>query len=101
MQASEDLEQFWLQAMDIGFNSSVFTCFANDSINFLLCLGDDILNTSGMDAPIQDEPCQCNPSHFTADRIEARENDCFRCIIDDEINTCCSLQGTNTASLAS
>src|SRR5579883_2887017 len=56
VQASEQLQQFGLQAMHVGLHRGPFALLTNDLIDFLPRFCYDLLNARRMDASIKNEP---------------------------------------------
>ena len=87
--------------MHIGFHCCSLTLLAHNSIHFLACFSNDILNSSRVDSPVQDQPGQCETCHLTTHRIKTRKDDCFWSIINDQVNSCGCLQRANIAPFTS
>ncbi len=45
-----------------------------------------LLDPSGMDAPVLDELVERHPGGLAAQRVERREDDRVRCVVDDEVD---------------
>src|SRR5205807_2214114 len=55
----------------------------------------DVFDTSWMDATISQQTLQRQPCDLSANRVKARDNDCFWGIVNDEVDTCSRFEGTN------
>ena len=89
-----------MQAVDTDFEDSGLARLANRGVDFLTRFFDHLLDASGMNAPVQNQLLQRNSRHLAADRIKAREDDCFRRVVDDEVNARRRFQRADVASLA-
>ena len=57
-----------------------------------------LFDAGRMDSSVYDQFFQSNSCHLTADRIERGKNDCFRCIVDDQVNACHGFECTDVSS---
>ena len=85
-QAAQNFNKVRMDAADTAFHDSLFAGFPDSLVYIFLCLGHHFFNPGRMDTAIFDEAFQRQPCHFTANRIKAGQDDCFRRIIDDEIH---------------
>ena len=77
-----------------------FTFFTNHSLDFFLSLLDHFFDSCRMDSAIYDQFFQCDTRHFSADWIKSGQDNCFRCIINDQIHTRKCLQCTDISSFS-
>src|SRR5712692_2789701 len=101
MQPAYNFEQLRLQTMDIGLHRGPLARFTHNGIDLLPCFGHNLFNTSGVDAPIENEPGQSQSSYFTTHRIETGENNRLWRVIDDQVDAGGGLKCANIAPLTS
>src|SRR5919112_1759497 len=69
-------------------------------IHFLAGLVDDLLDAPGMDAAVGDELLERETCDLASDRIEARDDDSVRRVVDDHVDARSELEGADVPSLA-
>ena len=74
--------------------------FPHFGLDILLALRHHLLDPSGMDPPVLDEPRQREAGHLAADRVVARKHHGFRCVVDDHVDSGGLLEGADIAALA-
>ena len=84
--------------MNTQVDSCTLTCLDNLVVELLLDLGNDLLDTCRVDTTIADELMESQAADLTTNRIETRNNDSLRCIVDNDLNTSSSLERTDVAS---
>ena len=65
-----------------------------------LGLVEHLLDARGMDAAVLDEALERDAADLAADRVEAREDDCLRRVVDDQVDAGELLEGADVAALA-
>ena len=83
--ASQQANQFGMQTVDIGLEHGAFAFGLNGGVDFLLGFGDHFFNAGGVNAAILDELLQRETGNLPAHRIETRDGDGFRRIVDNQI----------------
>ena len=83
------------------FQYSGLTLFFNHCLYFTLCLFYHLFDSGRMDTSIYNQLLQCNPRNLSADRIEAGKHNCFRCVVDNQINAGQGFKGTDITSFPS
>ena len=73
--------------MDTNFQGSFFSGFSHHNLDFFLSLLYHLFDSGWMNTSIYDKFFQCNSCHFSPDRIKAGKDNCFRSIINNQINT--------------
>ena len=98
MHAAEQANQLGMDAMNTGFERGAFALGFDDLIDFLLCLLHHFRDARRMDATVQNQLFQTQPGDFTANRVKRGQGDCFRGIVDDQIDTRQVVQGADVAA---
>ena len=86
-QTPQYLNQIRMHAANSTLEYRFFTGLTNRFIHFFLCLCHNFLNSCRMDSSIFHKTFQGQSGNFTANRIETGQNNRFRCIINNQINT--------------
>ena len=92
--------QLRMNAMDTDFQRRGFAFFLDRGFDFLLGLLDHLFDSGRMNPAVNDQTLQSDTRHFTADWIKPRDNDRFRCVINNQIHTRHRLECTDIPSLA-
>jgi len=96
--SSEQFDDFGMQIVHSHFHRSRFAVLTHLILDFFPCLIDHFLDSGRMDSSVYDQLLQCDPGDFTPYRIETGQDDCFRRIVDDQIDTGQRFQRTDVAS---
>ena len=75
-----------MQARDARLHHRALTGLPQRLLDFLLRFCDRLLDASRMDTAIHDEGGQGQSRHLAPDRIERREDDGFRRVINDDVH---------------
>src|SRR6266480_200659 len=59
---------------------------------------DDLLDPPGVDAPVGDEALEREPTHLPSHRVEARDHDRVRRVVDDHVHPGGGLEGADVAA---
>jgi hypothetical protein len=100
LEATEQLDELWVQPRHTGVVGCLLARLAHDDLDLGAALGDRLLDASGVDAAVADELVERHPGNFAPHRVEAGEHDCFRRIVDDEVDAGGLLQGPDVPALA-
>ena len=95
MHSSDKLDQLWMQSVDSRLVRRLLADLDNLSIHFLAGLIDDLLDPTGVDAPIRHQLFQGEAGYLAADRIEAGNDDGVGRVVDDDVDASCKLEGPN------
>ena len=87
-----------MQTMDTQVDSGTLTRLDNLIVELFLYLGYHLFNTGRMDTTIADELMKSQTANLTTDRIETRDNDSLRGVINHNLNACCCLEGTDVTT---
>ena len=98
---TDDANQLGMQAVDTKVDGGTLTRLDNLVLQLLLHLGNDLLDTCGMDTSVGYQLMECQTASLAANGVEGRDNDGLRRVVDDDFNTTSSLQGTDVTPLAS
>ena len=90
-----------MNAMYANLESCGFSLFLDHYFDFLLRLLYHLFDSGGMNTSIHDQLLQRNSRYLTSDRIKSGQNNCLRCIINDQVYTRHGLKGTDVTSLTS
>ena len=89
-----------MEAVDANFEYGGFARFANGRVDLFARFFHHLFDARGVDASVENQFLERDACHFAADRIESREDNCFRCVVDDEVNARRGLQRADVASFA-
>ena len=78
--------------------SSLFACFLNFLLNFFLCFFNHFFDTGRMNTTIVNQFFQSNAGNFTTNRIKAGNNNSFRSIVDNQVDTGQSFQSADVTT---
>ena len=98
--AAQQLDQFRMNGMQVGFEHGLFAGFANLLIHFPLGLFHHFLDAGGMDAAVHNELFQGDAGDFPPHRIEGGDDHRFGSVVDDEIHPRGGFQGADVAAFA-
>ena len=89
-----------MQAEDAHFKHGILACGLDLLIDLLRDLFHRLLDAGGMDAAVRNEALEREPRDLAPDGIEAREDDDFGRIVDDEFDAGRIFDGADVAPLA-
>ena len=99
-QSAEGSDLFLAHVVDSEVEDNLVAFFGTDAVDFLGYLGDHFLDSCRMDSSVLDKALQRYTCNLLADRVEAGNDDRFRCIVDDDVGTGEGLEGSDVPSLA-
>ena len=99
-QFTQQLDQFGMQTIDTCVKGCCFAFFSDRCFHFFSCLFHHFLDTRRMNTAVYDQFFQSQSCDLSSDGIEAGQDDCFRCIVDDQIDTCQCFQCTDVSAFA-
>jgi hypothetical protein len=100
LQPPHQAQHFGMQVVQPELECGRFPLLADGFLHVRFDFFDDLLDPRRMDAPVSDQALNSLPRDLAAERIEARENDRARRVVDDELDARCGFQRTDIASLA-
>ena len=100
METAQHLHQLGVEVADAALEHGAPSLGLDGGLHLTAGLLHHFLDMGGMDTAVSDQLFQCQPGDLPADRLEAGDGDGLRCIVDDEIHTGQSLDGTDVAALA-
>src|SRR6478609_9125662 len=100
LQPSHQPQYLGMQVVEAQLEGCRFSFFADRFLHLGFDFLDDFLNASGMNSAISNQPLDRLTRDFTAERIEAREDDRSRRVVDDQLDTGRCLERANVASFA-
>ena len=89
-----------MESVDARLERRLLAGFLDALVDFAFRLLDHLLDAGRMDAAVLDELLERNASDFAAHRVEARQDDSFRRVVDDEVDACQRLERADVAALA-
>ena len=90
-----------MKTMNTKVNCCTFTGFYNFIVKLLLNLCNDFLNTCWMNSSVSHKLMECKTANFSSYRIKSRNDNCLRCVINNNFHTSSSLQCTYVTSFPS
>ena len=100
MSRPRSLDDVGREARDAGVVGGLLAGLAHDRVDLGPCLGDDLLDAAGMDPAVGDELGDGDPGDLAADRVEARQDDGLRRVVDDQVDAGGLFEGPDVAALA-
>src|SRR5258706_1484629 len=100
LEPAEQLDELRRQARDAAFVRGGLAGLTDDQIDLRPGLGHDLLDAAGMDPAVTDELRERDPGYLAANRVEARQDDRFRGVIDDQIDPGRLFERPDVAALA-
>ena len=86
--SADHLDKFLVHLTDLQFEAGIFTILLNVLIHFFSGLFDNIFDTTRLNSAVFDQCLKRKSGDLSSDRIKAGYRDSFRCIINDQVNTC-------------
>ena len=99
-QSTERLDEFGVQIVNTGIERCLFTGLAHTLLNKIGSLVVHLLDAGGMDTTICNQILEGYASSLATNRIEARENNGLRSIVNDKIDARDLLKRTNVTAFA-
>ena len=100
MQTPKQIDQPFVQAVDVGLHAGLFAEFLHVPFEFLLCACDDFLDARRMDASVGNQLFERKPGHLAADHVEGADDHHAGRVVDDHIHAGRFLEGSDVAALA-
>ena len=97
---THDADELGVQAVDAEVDGGALAGFHDLFVHLLLHLGHHFLDARGVDAAVGDELVQGQTSYLTAHRVEAADDDGVGGVIDDNLCSGGSFEGTDVAAFA-
>ena len=97
--AAQQLDQFRVQAVDVGLEHGALALGADGGVHLPLGLLHHLLDAGGVDAAVQDELFQGQPGDLPAHRVKAGHGDGLGGVVDDEVHAGHGLQRADVAAL--
>ena len=98
---SDEFDQFDVHSVDAKVDAGALSCLQNLFLKLLLHLGDDLLDPCRMDPAVDHKLVERQSGYLPANRVECREKDGIRSVVDHDLDTCRSLQSPDVAAFAS
>ena len=98
---AQETDKFGMNAVYTDFQCGGFSFFLDPGFYLTLCLTDHLLDPGRMNSAVDDQLFKRDTCNFAANRVKSRNNNRFRCIIDNQIDACHRLKSTNIASFTS
>ncbi len=99
-EAPQNFDELRMHAAHAASEDRLLAGFANGPLHFFRRLGDDLFNPRRVNTTVSNQIFQRQPRNFTPHRIERRQDDGFRRVVDDKIHARQRLDGANVSSLA-
>ena len=100
LEPAEGLEELAGQARHAAFVRGLLAGLADDEIDLGARLGHDLLDPAGVDPAVAHQLRERDPGDLAADRVEAREDDRLRRVVDDQVDPGGLLERADVAALA-
>jgi hypothetical protein len=88
-----------MKAMNPGLVRRPFPLLDNSLVDLIPRFGDQFFDASRMDPAVADQAAHRQSGNFTTDRVKTAQNDCFRRVIDNNVNAGSVLKGPDVTSL--
>src|SRR5258708_5702908 len=100
LQAAQQLDNLRMQTRYTRFVSGCFAFFADNLVNFLFGVLDQLFDACRVNAPVEDQFAQRTLGDFAPHRVEAGDRDGFRRIVYHHVDARGLLKGANVAPVA-
>src|SRR5688500_6167349 len=100
LHAPDALDELRVEAGYASFVRGLFAGLDDPGVDFPTRLVDDFLDAPRVNAPIGDELLECDSRHLAAHRIEARDDDGSRSVVDDDVDARRELERADVSPLA-
>ena len=97
-QFTQQLDQFGMQTIDTSVEGCCFAFFSDRCFHFFSGFFHHFLDTGRMNTAVYDQFFQSQSCDFSSDRIETGQDNCFGCVIDDQIDTSQCFQSTDVSA---
>ena len=87
--------------MNARVECSLLASLLHALVHELFCLAEHLFDARGMDAAVGNEVFHGDAADFAANRVEARDGDALRRVVDDEVRARELLERADVATLAS
>ncbi len=94
-QPAEDLDQIRVESVNADFKRRLLTHFPDIVINLTAGFFNHFFNARRVNTAILNEFIKSDSCRLPSDRIKSGKNDCFRCVINNQVNTCKRFKRTN------
>ena len=91
-QAAQQLDEFVVNPVLVGFEDRVLPGFADLVLHFLPGFFNHLFDPGGVNPSVHNQLFNRDPRDFPADRIERRHDHGFRRIVDNQVDACCGFQ---------
>ena len=96
---TDDTDKLRMQAVDTEVDSRTLTRLDNLVVELFLHLGNDLLDTCRMDTAVSHELVEGQTADLTTHRVESRDDDGLRRIVDNDLHPACCLERTDVSTL--
>src|SRR5882724_11097603 len=86
VETAEELDDFFVEAVDLGFVGSFLAVAANGRLGFFLGFGDELFDAGWMDAAVGDELVERVAGDLAADRVEGADDHDAGRVVDDDVD---------------
>ena len=100
LEAPQQLDDLGRQAGHAGLVGGLLAGLLHDQVDLGARLGDDLLDPSGVDAPVLDELREGQAGDLAAHRVEAADDHRLGRVVDDQVDARGLLEGADVAPLA-
>ena len=97
---TDQADQFGMEPVDAQVDRGALAGFDDLFFDLFLYFGNDFFDACRMDAAVRYQLVQRQTRDFTAYRIEARQDDRFRRVVDDDLDAGSGFQGPDVPSFA-
>src|SRR4030081_1375050 len=98
LQPPHEAQHFRMQVEESQLEGRRFPFLADRLLHLALDLLDDFLDPRRMDAPVRDQALDRLTRDLASERIEAREDDGARRVVDDELDAGRGFEGADVAA---
>ncbi len=97
MKSSEKRDQFRVEVEDLTLHGRLFAFFFNNSVDFFLCFFDEFFDFCRLNAAVGNQIFERKLGRYSAHRIERREGNRVRRVINDDFNSGSALKGLDVS----
>ena len=89
-----------MQVVQAEIEGHVARLFSDGRVRFFPHLHHDLFDARRVNAAVRNQPLNRHLGDLATVRVKARQNDCARRVVHDEIDAGCQLEGANVAAFA-
>ena len=87
-----------MHSVDSEVDAGSLSCLHDLILELLLYFCHNLLDACRMNTSVNHELVKCKTSHLSSYRVESRQKDSFRCVVNNDFNSGCSLESADVTA---